>query len=168
MPLLDGLRVIRSNIHGYGVIATRRFEEGEIILYGDGVLYRDHEEFDDTYCLITPGYELDKNGEEGPPMYWDLACQSRWINHSCDPNTFVDTRWLAEEKSVEAFWTAVRTIEPGEELSYDYAFTAEVAEICNCGAASCRGLIVDPDEINDVPAKLRPYLRVGRPKSAAG
>ena len=31
MPHIDGLRVIKSSIHGYGVIATRDFKEGEAI-----------------------------------------------------------------------------------------------------------------------------------------
>jgi hypothetical protein len=159
MPLMNGLKVVRSSIHGYGVIATRPITEGEVIVYGDGVLYRQADDFDDTYSLITPGYELGSDGEEGPPMFFDLACQTRWINHSCDPNTVVDTGWLPEEKHVEAWWTALRDIAPGEELTYDYAFTADVAEPCCCGAATCRGLIIDPDEIDQVPARLRPHLR---------
>ncbi|HLU68420.1 MAG TPA: SET domain-containing protein-lysine N-methyltransferase [Kofleriaceae bacterium] len=159
MPLMDGLKVVRSGIHGYGVIATRPFKKGEVILYGDGVLYREDDDFDDTYALILPGYETGPDGEEGPPLFWDLACQSRWINHSCDPNSAVDSKWLPEERSVLAWWSALRDIEPGEELTYDYAFTAQVAEPCNCGAAICRGLIVDPDEIDEVPAHLRKYLR---------
>ena len=167
MPLMDGLKVVRSGIHGYGVIALRKFSKGDIILYGDGVLYREDDDFDDTYALILPGYEPGPDGEEGPPMFWDLACQGRWINHSCDPNTAVESRWLADQKTVEAWWEALRDIEPGEELAYDYAFTASVAEPCNCGTALCRGLIVDPDEIDDVPAHLRKYLR-SPGRSAAG
>lgn len=157
---MNGLKVVLSSIHGYGVIATRSFSQGDVVVYGDGVLYREDDDFDDTYALITPGYETDPDGEEGPPMFWDLACQTRWINHSCDPNTAVDTRWIAEEKRVEAWWTALRDIEVGEELTYDYAFSAEVAEPCCCGAASCRGLIVDPDELDEVPARLRHHLRL--------
>src|SRR5262245_1299625 len=138
MPLMEGLKVVRSFIHGYGVMATRRFRAGDFLMHGDGVLYRESEEFDDHYALVLPGYEIDADGEEGPPRVWDLACQSRWINHSCDPNSVVDSRWLPDERSVLAWWTALRDIEPGEELTYDYAFTAQVAEPCTCGAASCR------------------------------
>jgi hypothetical protein len=141
------------------VIATRSFRAGEILLYGDGFLYREEDDFDDQYALILPGYETGPDGEEGPPLFWDLACQSRWINHSCDPNSEVDSRWLADERSVLAWWVALRDISPGEELTYDYCFSAQVAEPCNCGAASCRGLIIDPDEIEQVPAGLRRHLR---------
>lgn len=92
-------------------------------------------------------------------MFWDLACQSRWINHSCDPNSVVDSRWFPAEKTVLAWWSALRDIAPGEEITYDYCFAAQVAEPCNCGAASCRGLIVDEDEIAAVAPRLRKYLR---------
>jgi len=159
MPLLDGFKVVRSAIHGYGLIATRPFRAGEVLLYGDGVLYREEDDFDDQYALILPGYETGQDGEEGPPLFWDLACQSRWINHSCDPNSEVDSRWLADEKSVLAWWVALRDITPGQELTYDYCFAAQVAEPCNCGAATCRGLIVDPDEAELVTPALRRHLR---------
>ncbi|MFL5575493.1 MAG: SET domain-containing protein-lysine N-methyltransferase, partial [Gemmatimonadaceae bacterium] len=48
------------------------------------------------------------------------------------------------------FIEALRTIEPGEELAYDYAFVLEERHTpaakrrypCRCGAASCRGTIL--------------------------
>lgn len=159
MPSLDGLKVIRSSIHGYGVIALRRFTKGEVVVWGDGVIYREHEDFDDTYSLITPGYEPDEDGDEGPPMYFDLTDQTRWINHACDPNTEVDTGWDPATETIRAWWVALRDIEPGEELSYDYAFSAALAEPCNCRTAGCRGLIVDADELDEVSDELRVHLR---------
>lgn len=159
MPVLDGLQVVRSKIHGYGVVALRRIEEGEVVCWGDGVLYREDDDFDDTYCLILPGYELDAAGQEGPPLFFDLVCQTRWINHACDPNTYVDTDWDPATRTARAWWVAVRTIEPGEELTYDYEFAAEVAEPCACGSASCRGVIVDMDEADQLSPELRARLR---------
>src|SRR6266545_5681965 len=161
MPLMEGFKVVRSAIHGYGLVATRPFRAGDVLLYGDGVLYREEDDFDDQYALILPGYETGPDGEEGPPLFWDLACQTRWINQSCDPNSEVDSRWLADEKSVLAWWVALRDIAPGQELTYDYCFAAQVAEPCNCGAQSCRGLIIDPDEAELVTPALRRYLRSG-------
>lgn len=167
MPLMDGLEVFRSGIHGYGVRAVRAFRRGDLLLFGDGVLYRERDEFDDTYALICPGYEPGEDGSEGPSLYWDLTCQSRWINHSCHPNSLVDTRWNATTQSVDAWWTAIRDIAPGDEITYDYAFAGHLAEPCFCGAASCRGLIVDPEEIADVPMALRHLLRGGAAEPAA-
>ena len=69
---------------------------------------------------------------------------ARWINHSCDPNcdAVIDGGriWI----------DAIRDIEPGEELAYDYAYELEERHTpaakkkypCHCGAQNCRGTIV--------------------------
>jgi uncharacterized protein len=92
-------------------------------------------------------------------IFYDLACQSRWINHSCDPNSHVDTKWDDNLAHPVAWWTANRDIPVGEEVTYDYAFAAECTEPCGCGSAKCRGLIVDPEEVDQVPAEMRKHLR---------
>ncbi len=157
MPLLDGLRVVRSKIHGYGGVATRPFRQGEILCYGDGVLYREDAEFDDTYALVLSREE----SGTGEQLFWDLVCQTRWFNHSCDPNTDVMLQWDPATETMQAWWVALRDIPVGEEITYDYAFVAEVAEPCSCGAANCRGVIVDDDPANlaQLPEHLRALLR---------
>jgi hypothetical protein len=159
MPHMSGLEVVHSKIHGYGVVTTRPFKRGDIVTYGDGVLYREAEEFDDEYALILPGYETLPDGAEGPSLYYDLADQTRWINHSCDPNTEVDTSWDEQAKKASAWWIATRDIPVGEELAYDYAFSAHLAIPCLCGAESCRGVIADEDELHLVPEDLKKYIR---------
>jgi uncharacterized protein len=157
MPPIDGLRIVPSSIHGYGGIATRRFERGETLCYGDGVLYTADAEFDDTYALLLPP----EDSGRGEPVLWDLTCQTRWFNHSCDPNTEVMARWDDEAQTVRAWWVALRDIEIGEEITYDYGFAAEVAEPCACGSASCRGVIIDDDPANlaKLPEHLKRLLR---------
>jgi hypothetical protein len=157
MPPVEGLRVIHSDIHGYGVAATRRFAAGELVMYGDGILFREDDDFDDEYSLIVPQHS--ETEEDLPSVYWDLTCQSRWLNHSCDPNSEVDTELNPEKTRVIAWWTALRDILPGEEITYDYAFAGHLAVPCNCAAKRCRGLIVDIDDLDEVPANLRHLLR---------
>jgi uncharacterized protein len=167
MPLLDGLRVVRSNIHGYGGVTTRPYQRGEILCYGDGILYGADDEFDDTYALVMAE---DDSGGRGQ-LFWDLVCQTRWFNHSCDPNTEVMLRWDDQATTMVAWWVALRDIPVGEEVTYDYAFVAEVAEPCHCGAASCRGVIVDddPDNLAQLPDHLRALLRgPARPRHSGG
>jgi hypothetical protein len=163
MGRLEGLEVVRSAIHGYGIVARRPFIAGEVVCFGDGVLWRDEEEFDDTYALILSTADV-APGHDGPagepqPLFWDLADQTRWLNHSCDPNSVVVARWHPDEDTVSAWWSALRDIAPGEEVTYDYAFSAQVAEPCYCGAATCRGVIVDPDEVHLLAPELRRLLR---------
>jgi hypothetical protein len=165
MPPLPGLRVVHSKIHGYGIATTRRFATGEVVCPGDGVVYHDGDDFDDTYALVLPAvdggpeFADDAASGEDAVFFYDLVDQSRWINHSCAPNTRVASHWDGDAGITRTAWVALRDIEIGEELSYDYAFAAQIAEPCNCGAATCRGLIVDPDEIDEVPDHLRAHLR---------
>ena len=70
--------------------------------------------------------------------------EARFIKHSCAPNcdaVIDDGRiWI----------DALRDIEPGEELAYDYAYVlterhspaAKRRFPCHCGAARCRGTIL--------------------------
>ena len=169
MPPAPGLTVIASPIHGYGLRADRRFEAGERVIEGDGVTYVEADDFDDTYALVLPAHDGRGNEDhDAQPIYYDLVDQTRWINHSCDPNTVIDSQWDATTGKVRAWWVAVRPIEPGEELSYDYAFLGSLAEPCNCGTSRCRGLIVDgdPEELAAIPPNLRHLLRV--PASQGG
>jgi hypothetical protein len=133
VPLLSGLRVIRSSIDGYGVVATRPFVADELIADVDGVAWRDADGVDDRYSLWI---------QDG--LYFDMVDQTRWINHSCDPNASVETGVLPDG-AVWARIVALRPIAAGEEIAYDYAFPADLAEPCRCGTALCRGMIIDED-----------------------
>jgi hypothetical protein len=163
MPIVQGLRVVRSPIHGYGVVALRPFTKGEIVIRAEGFVYAEDESFDDTYALVLPTDDLP--GVQGEHIYYDLVDQSRWINHSCDPNTEVESAMDHATGQPSAWWVATRDIREGEELVYDYAFVGALAEVCGCGATGCRGLIVDPDpeELANVPEALRHHLRLDVP-----
>ncbi|HEY8881538.1 MAG TPA: SET domain-containing protein-lysine N-methyltransferase [Roseateles sp.] len=71
---------------------------------------------------------------------------ARWINHACEPNC------EADEVEGRVFIKALRDLEPGEELFYDYGLvlderhTAKVKKqfACWCGAATCRGTMLAP------------------------
>jgi SET domain-containing protein len=60
----------------------------------------------------------------------------RFINHSCDPNTF----FRCTPTRAEVY--ALRTIRAGEELTVDYGESQHDGKLpCRCGAANCRGSI---------------------------
>lgn len=60
----------------------------------------------------------------------------RYINHSCDPNTFF--RCTPDRAEVYA----LRDIRAGEELTCDYGESQHEGRLrCRCGAERCRGWI---------------------------
>lgn len=60
----------------------------------------------------------------------------RFINHSCNPNTFMRVM----KNRVEFY--ALKRIKKGEELSCDYGETHHEGTLpCKCGAKNCRGFI---------------------------
>ena len=71
---------------------------------------------------------------------------ARFINHGCDPNC----ESVIENRRV--FIEAVRRIEPGEELTYDYQIQREADDppdvdaifACRCGSERCRGSMLWP------------------------
>lgn len=144
-PLFE---VRRSRVHGHGVFALRRIRKGtRIIEYlGERISHRvadrryeDHDENDNHTFLfsVDRGVVIDA-GVDGN--------DARFINHSCEPNC---------ESAIErrrVFIDAIRNIDPGEELSYDYQIGRErgdppnVDEIyaCRCGSKECRGTMLWP------------------------
>lgn len=60
----------------------------------------------------------------------------RFINHSCDPNTFI--RCTPSRAEFYARWAIRRD----EELTCDYGESQHNGRLpCRCGAANCRGFI---------------------------
>ena len=60
----------------------------------------------------------------------------RFINHSCEPNTFMRCT------ATRAEFYALRCIRAGEELTVDYGDSHHDGRLpCRCGAARCRGWI---------------------------
>ncbi len=60
----------------------------------------------------------------------------RYVNHSCDPNTYM----RVTHNRVEFY--ALRDIRKNEELTCDYGETHHEGKLpCRCGAANCRGKI---------------------------
>lgn len=131
MPPIAGIRVVKSTIHGYGIVATNDFKAGDCIAVIDGVPLRRSELQNDDYCLM-----VDQD------VFLDMVDQTRWINHSCDPNCEIDSG-IDPHGRIWAVLEAIRDIAPGEELTFDYAFAPEYAIPCRCGAVNCRGVIVE-------------------------
>lgn len=148
-----------SPIQGKGAFAIRRIPKGAKIIEYIGECI-DEEESDVRYpdsdmqrhhtflFAVDKGKVLDAG-----PLEWP----AKYINHSCEPNCEA-----LEEDDERVFVYALRTIQPGAELTYDYAYewTDAMTEAdaafyrCLCGTPSCRGTILK----KKAPAK-RPAAR---------
>ena len=142
MPKIPGLQVVRSPISGYGVAATRAFAKAEVITDIDGVTFFLPDSRDDTHALYIAAGVL-----------YDIVDQTRFVNHSCQPNTHLETGQQADGQAW-ARLVALRPIAAGDELSFDYCFPIEFAIPCRCGSAACRGYIIDPDQLPLLHARL--------------
>ena len=139
--------VRRSRIHGRGVYATRRIRKGTRIVEYIGERIS-HDVADDRYDA-----KVDDDGHTFLFVVDDDICidagvggnAARFINHSCNPNC----ETIIDDKRV--FIEAIRTIQPGDELGYDYQLTWESTDdpeelalyACRCGAPQCRGTMLD-------------------------
>jgi uncharacterized protein len=165
-PLFE---VRNSRVHGYGVFALRRIRKGaRVVEYlGDRV---SHEVADTRY--------EDKDPRDGHTFLFTVDAKTvidagvggndaRFINHGCDPNC------EAVDIGKRIFIEAVRTIQPGEELAYDYGIQrddddapdVDVIFACRCGAEKCRGSMLEPKKKKRrLPKKKRAARNEGRAK----
>ena len=137
----------RSSIHGYGLYALRTIPHGTRLIEYKGALI-DAAQAEGRYPEDdTPPHTFLFDAEDD--LYIDAGVNgnsARWINHSCDPNC----ETVQEGRRV--FIEALRTIRPGEELTYDYLImldgphdrAARKKWICLCGAKNCRGTMLAP------------------------
>ncbi len=142
------IQVRRSGVHGKGVFALRTIEPGEVIIEYTGELItwkealrrHPHDPKDPNhtfYFHIDDGRVIDaKVGGNA----------SRWINHACDPNCESD------ETEGRVVIKALRRLQPGEELFYDYRLSIDERYTpalkkqyaCHCGSPRCRGTMLAP------------------------
>ena len=161
--------VRRSRIHGSGVYAARRIRKGtRIVEYlGERI----------SHAQADARYE-EKGQDDGHTFLFVVSSkvvidagvggnEARYINHSCNPNC---------ETVIEGgrvFIEALRDIEPGEELGYEYGLTWESNDdpdelanyACRCGAARCRGTMLDPVPL-DQKRRQQAKRRAAKKKAA--
>jgi tetratricopeptide (TPR) repeat protein len=110
----------------------------------------------DRWC-VEAGYGSRYCMDIGNGRVLEPHAPYRYVNHSCAPNCefdFFDLAPMGESQSLRrVFLISLREIKPGEELTIDYNWSAETAIPCRCEAPTCRGWIVNPDQLEDVPAR---------------
>ncbi|MCU0514750.1 MAG: SET domain-containing protein-lysine N-methyltransferase [Anaerolineae bacterium] len=147
------IKVVASTIQGHGLVATGLIRAGEVVsrLEPDQPLTALSDfatwttEAQDDFLIHSYQYSathlVSEQGDE------------KYMNHSCDPNT-----WWADNDTM----IARRDIQPGEEITYDYATTdvdVAFAMTCRCGSPLCRGLVTHRDHLRlDWQARFGTHL----------
>jgi hypothetical protein len=142
--------VRRSRIQGRGVFARRDIASGTRVVEYTGARIS-HDEADDRYpddaangkhhtFLFAVDDRLVIDATTG-------GNESRFINHSCDPNCEV----VITRRRV--FIDALRDIAKGDEILYDYWYMTDESYTledlrkiypCRCGSPKCRGTLARP------------------------
>lgn len=135
-----------SAIHGRGVFARRRIPAGtRIIEYiGEKISKAESERRAEVILNYSKKdrargavyiFTLNKRYDIDGNVSYNTA---RFINHSCHPNC------EAELVHGHIWIVALKDIEKGEELSYNYGYDMEAYEEhpCRCGSHNCVGYIV--------------------------
>src|SRR6188508_3614815 len=147
MPTSPLVEVRNSDVHGRGVFAVAPIAKGTRIFeyLGERVShaaadkrYEDHDENDNHTFLFI----VDRNTVIDAAVN---GSDARFINHHCDGNCTS----VIENRRV--FIDAVRAIQPGEELGYDYEIgrdkddppNVDAIYACRCGSPKCRGSMLE-------------------------
>ncbi|MFP6872230.1 MAG: SET domain-containing protein-lysine N-methyltransferase [Verrucomicrobiales bacterium] len=155
----DWAEVSSSIVHGQGMFAVKDISEGtEVIEYfGERIdkeesVQRGHallDESQDTGGAQVYLFTLDDTWDLDGNFDWNTA---RLVNHSCDPNCEAQI-----DKDLRIWLVALRDIEKGEELSFNYGFDLEDYQKhpCRCGSRKCVGYIAGEDYWPKLRRKLK-------------
>ncbi|KAG9458012.1 hypothetical protein H6P81_002520 [Aristolochia fimbriata] len=134
------MKLVETEKCGYGLIADEDIKKGEFVIEYVG------EVIDDKTCeerLWNMKHRGETNFylcEINRDMVIDATYKgnkSRYINHSCQPNTEMQKWRIDGETRIGIFATCA--IKKGEDLTYDYRFVQFGADQdCHCGTLGCR------------------------------
>ncbi len=150
LPPSNGPRteVRASPVHGRGVFVRRPISGGARILeyrgqridWPEALARHPHDPQQPNHTFY---FSLDDGDVIDAAVGGNAA---RWINHACTPNC------EARQVDGRVYIYALRDLQPGEELFYDYRlsldarYTASLkrAFACHCGTSACRGTMLAP------------------------
>lgn len=134
--------VYRTKNKGYGIKAISPINKGSFIMeYVGEVITKDEYEI-----RLMMHYSNDMNfycislGNEYVIDSRNMGNICRFVNHSCMPNCQMQ-KWKVDGFLCLALF-AIKDIEMGEELTYDYNFTSyKSVQLCFCGTDVCKKII---------------------------
>lgn len=125
----------KADGNGNGIFALEPLKKGELLAVFGGVVYP----LQAFMALPDRERSLSIQVEEDLFLVPERIGEGDYVNHSCDPNAGL---------SGQIALVAMRDIQPGEEVCFDYAMsdTLPYDEFdCACGATNCRGRVSGND-----------------------
>src|SRR4030095_12199352 len=123
--------VRESSIHGKGLFAVEPIKQGEIVCIKGGHIFNRATLASVSKILGPAEIQITEDLFIGPLNENEKEGSMIFSNHSCEPNIGVQGQIV---------FVALRDIEPGEELTHDWATTDDddYEMDCKCGASTCR------------------------------
>ena len=121
-----------SAIHGRGLYSRAMIKKGEIAVIKGGYILTRAQRDEIGKQLGPSETQVTEDLFIGPATIAQREGATMHLNHSCEPNLGLQGQIV---------YVALRDIDPGEELTIDYAMIDDEAyEMpCRCGANTCRG-----------------------------
>lgn len=137
------MKLVKTEKCGSGILAAEDISQGDFVIEYVGEVIDDKACEERLWRMKHSGETNFYLCEVNRDMIIDATYKgnkSRFINHSCKPNTEMQ-KWTTDGETRIAIF-AIRDIKKGEELSYDYQFVQFGADqACYCGSSQCRQML---------------------------
>lgn len=138
--------IVKSTQYGRGLFAARPIRRGEVVTIARGPII--------PYSVVARKRKPDNALQISRNRYIDFRAPGVYANHSCTPNAgFSDDTILI----------AIKDIEKGQEITYDYSTTMDKdteasfeSGRCLCGSRACRGTITG---FKTLPKSLQSFYK---------
>ncbi|KAE9617237.1 hypothetical protein Lal_00034287 [Lupinus albus] len=134
------MKLVQTEKCGFGIVADEDIKRGDFVIEYVGEVIDDKACEERLWVMKRRGdtnFYLCQINRDMVIDATNKGNKSRYINHSCCPNTEMQ-KWIIDgETRIGIF--ATHDIQKGEHLTYDYQFVQFGADQdCHCGAVGCR------------------------------
>ncbi|MDD5650363.1 MAG: SET domain-containing protein [Candidatus Nanoarchaeia archaeon] len=131
---MDGIIIKKIGGNGRGVFANKSFKKNELILK-----IKHKKLLSDKEASKVSYHFQNHMSYVGSGKYAIMGIPERYINHSCDPNTYFKHNGSNEQI------IAIKTIKKGQEITADYTIDSNPEDKwwmnCICKSKNCRKII---------------------------